>query len=231
MGDEIKDAQQRKVTVEAFGQAAEFFASGQAMSLGVHVEGKNSVGYIVQQMDKPVDAAQRLQALSDEITKVSGVLDNPAEREKTTTTIEHYPGKGGLGITRMNFLSNADAKFAIEAASEGNNLLIAISGDGQKHLDALIGLPAEGRITEVLSGWIDIPETMTALSQINGADAALPENVVKDLVTQCKGQKSTFTVKGEKDAITLTYTFPVGVLKVMGASQAKPVEGKVEVQP
>ena len=162
--------------------------------------------------------------MSEQVAKTSSLINDPDVHNQWTTSVEHYAGKDGLSVTRFNFLDNGNAKSALEAVSQGNDVLIAISADGQKHLDALIGLAPKGTMSQVLDGWVDIPMSFAAMSQMSAA-TDMPEALVKDLGAKCKGQRLNFTLQGENHAMTMTVALPVSLLKVICTSlQTSPDE-------
>jgi hypothetical protein len=169
-------------------RAIDLLCDADAQSFAVSVKAGKPVLYVVNQYSNDRDFAGEVKAIladGEKLDKETGETDSP----KAST----YQTAGGKPVTRISFQEKGKQQGYVDFIQTGHVVTLAIASDEGKYVEPVAALPANGEMSALCSGSIDLAASLKA-SQDSGK-SPLPPEQLKDLTTAFAGQSITWNVK------------------------------------
>ena len=149
-------AQQEQVKTLA-AEVARFLLGGETGSAGVEAVGQQFVVYWITR--QAADAPKR--NLAEEITSLvarAGEVAKVTQGGKPLMSAESYPSASAAGtsVHRLVLLEEGKPELYVDVVQRDGSVLMAISPDGEKFVERLVGLKDAGEAAALVSGWMDM---------------------------------------------------------------------------
>jgi hypothetical protein len=198
-------AKVRKLVLKTVSQ----FAAADAMSLAVAPSGDKVVVYAVNQYADTNDFAGAVKKLVTEAQSLAKSMQNDEEFVK----VSEYDA-GGKTVTRVSALDTGKVVGCVDIVQVGNTVAMAFAADDGQHVADLLTNRAQGNLTRLCEGSIDLAAVLDMASKMPDSPlAGMDDAQKKQIQHMFHGQKVTFGAQPTGDSIAIDLTLPKELIR------------------
>lgn len=198
---------QRKQAAAFLSHFAGIFLSGDSVSLAVGPHEGKPVVYVAMARADAQNLGAQIKQVVTESEGVAKMMNEPA-----ILKLEEYPADADK-VWRLHLFNNGNQMATIDILARGNMAYATIGGDDTKLVSSLPALKAEGNMSGLASGWIDLEAILKIAGEQPGNPlAAKPEAERKALMDLVQGQRLNWGALLQGDTLQLDLTMPPKLL-------------------